>query len=333
MASPQPDKNFGIRANEITEQLMTRDLTKNQRCIIDLVLRLSWDCNKKFAVIPSKKDFEIVGVHANYVSEDLAYLQNNKVLIVIQDMNIYALNKDYEQWTIPYKKKYVDDKFKKLLSINLKATQQNNELINKILSESTYNIESINIKHGVSETAIQEVSTAAEPLKESIKESIKYNYYYDDYKEPPEEKKDEPVDKLLIDEGFKKVIEVFSQNIHAPTPMEGEKLSHWVNDLEPDVVIMAIQEAVLNNARSMKYIDSILKDWHGKGHTTKAGVDAYIRDRQDKKNKASPPASKPPANNYKDNNKKQTKFHNFEQRSSKYSADELEKLVMSKKPG
>ncbi|NLZ96330.1 MAG: DnaD domain protein [Bacteroidales bacterium] len=82
---------------------------------------------------------------------------------------------------------------------------------------------------------------------------------------------------------FAKVISVFQNNIHPPTPIEAEKISHWLEEVDADVVIHAITEAVNYNARSMSYINSILNDYTRKSIKTKADLDAYLRDKQDQK--------------------------------------------------
>lgn len=85
---------------------------------------------------------------------------------------------------------------------------------------------------------------------------------------------------------FQKVISVFNQNIHPVTPIEAEMLDDWLKELDHEVVIMAIHEAVANGARNMKYIQRILNAWHDKGLKTKEAVMAYIRDWEDRKKKS-----------------------------------------------
>ena len=49
-----------------------------------------------------------------------------------------------------------------------------------------------------------------------------------------------------------------------------------------DSIILAIKEAAYHNARSMKYIDSILNNWYSLGITKGSEVLAYQRDWKDK---------------------------------------------------
>lgn len=62
MASPQLEHGYMRIANEIWEQIMMRAFTKRQRAILDLILRLSWGCQKKTARVRHQSDFELVGV-------------------------------------------------------------------------------------------------------------------------------------------------------------------------------------------------------------------------------------------------------------------------------
>ncbi|MBY6871635.1 phage replisome organizer N-terminal domain-containing protein [Clostridium botulinum] len=82
---------------------------------------------------------------------------------------------------------------------------------------------------------------------------------------------------------FSDVINVFENNVHPITPIELEKLQDWSQDVSNEVIIMAIEEAVEYNARTMKYINKILNNWFSKGLKTLKAVNAYKRDWADKK--------------------------------------------------
>lgn len=148
-----------------------------------MILRLSWDCGKKFAVIPTKNNFELVGVHRNYIPAELEFLQKNKVIVIIPDMNIYALNKDYDQWTIPYKKKFNEQKIKDLLSINLAQTQQNVDSINKMLN--SYMQQNVDSVHKI----LIENQQNVEPINKMLHEKTQQNI--------------DPCNKMLINDAIK----------------------------------------------------------------------------------------------------------------------------------
>ncbi|GIQ67421.1 replication protein [Xylanibacillus composti] len=115
MANPQPDK-FTRISNELYEAIMQTDFSKRQRNILDLVLRMSYGCRKKFAILrPS--DFELAGVGRNHVKQELQYLSSAKVLVV--DGDLIGMNKNYEQWRVNLIKMFDHEKFNKVLKRNL----------------------------------------------------------------------------------------------------------------------------------------------------------------------------------------------------------------------
>lgn len=84
---------------------------------------------------------------------------------------------------------------------------------------------------------------------------------------------------------FKDVIAVFESNIHLPSSIELEKLKVWCEEVEYGVVLMAIEEAVLHNARNMSYINTVLNNWASIGNKTVLQVQCCRRDRQDRQGK------------------------------------------------
>ncbi|KHO63382.1 DnaD and phage-associated domain [Thermoanaerobacter sp. YS13] len=76
---------------------------------------------------------------------------------------------------------------------------------------------------------------------------------------------------------------IFENNIHPPTSIEVQKITDWLEDVEADVIVLAIEEAVKANKRTLKYIEAILRNWIGHGLKTKAAVEAYLRDWECKK--------------------------------------------------
>lgn len=64
------------------------------------------------------------------------------------------------------------------------------------------------------------------------------------------------------------IIDYFNNNIHSIVQKEYEELTKWEEYFTDDIIINAIDIAVLNNAKSMNYINAILKDWKSKGYKT-----------------------------------------------------------------
>ncbi len=84
---------------------------------------------------------------------------------------------------------------------------------------------------------------------------------------------------------WQKIQKVWDNNIHPMTSIERENLLSWLDELPVDVILLAIEEAVKSNVRTMRYIDGILINWHGNGLLTKEAVLSHMRDREDEKKK------------------------------------------------
>jgi DnaD/phage-associated family protein len=110
------------------------------------------------------------------------------------------------------------------------------------------------------------------------------------YKEEEGERDKPPIQ---TDDGYKKIIAAFTQ-IHPPSPVEAERLSDWMEDIEPDAIVLAIKEAITHGAFNLAYVNTILNNWLKNGIKTKAAVEAYLRKQQDLKNQTKGTGTSPP---------------------------------------
>ena len=117
MANPQPTDAHLRVAHSINEAIMTRDFTKRQRKILDLILRLSWGCGQKDAYIPRQRDFSVVGIHEVDIKSELEWLEVSKV--IAREGSFYWFNKNFDDWEVSRVKPYQPEKLSKLLSLNL----------------------------------------------------------------------------------------------------------------------------------------------------------------------------------------------------------------------
>jgi hypothetical protein len=115
MANPQPDE-FTRISNELLEAILLSNFTKRQLNIILLVIRLSYGCGKKYAVL-RKSDFGIAGIDKSDIKKELALLAESKVLMIEGDR--ISLNKDYDRWRISLVRAGGREEFKKILQRNL----------------------------------------------------------------------------------------------------------------------------------------------------------------------------------------------------------------------
>ena len=129
MANPQPSDAHIRLAHSITEAIMTRDFTKRQRSILDLILRLSWGCGKKTAIIPKQMDFQTVGIARSKIHNELEWLVNAKVIEWNRETNTYSFQKDFDQWAVSLVPGYDRKRYDNLLHINLSS--QNGNIIDE----------------------------------------------------------------------------------------------------------------------------------------------------------------------------------------------------------
>lgn len=110
-------KNGYVRiANTLLDQLFLREFTSKQIRIILFIVRLSYGYNKKYAVIKPKSRFNYAKIYRSDISNELKELIDKNILIkVAQDS--YSVNKNYDDWDIPYHKFYDEKKFKDLLAL------------------------------------------------------------------------------------------------------------------------------------------------------------------------------------------------------------------------
>lgn len=100
------------------------------------------------------------------------------------------------------------------------------------------------------------------------------------------------VDKLTNqkseeEEKILKVLETYKANVNLlPSPIEVEHIRDWLNEVEPDVIIMAVETAVLNNGRSLNYIKRVIDNWICQGLTTGEQVKAYLENWERNRNGA-----------------------------------------------
>lgn len=106
---------------------------------------------------------------------------------------------------------------------------------------------------------------------------------YPEYEEE-QQTKDETTGVISL--GVGDVIKCYQNNIN-PTygSMERDKLIKWFEDFEENagVIIKAIEIAVEQGARKIKFIDAILIDWQQQGIKSLEQAEAYTKQREEKK--------------------------------------------------
>ncbi|MCG4579826.1 DnaD domain-containing protein [Clostridium cochlearium] len=72
-------------------------------------------------------------------------------------------------------------------------------------------------------------------------------------------------EEIIINKEVVEVINVFESNIHPPTPIEKKKLIFLCDKFNSTLIILAIEEAVIYNAKNIGYIEKVLIAWEFKG--------------------------------------------------------------------
>ncbi len=93
-------------AHSLLEQFAVSDFSKRQYKILLFILRLSWGCGKKFAVIPKRSMFGQVGIGHQHIRAELAALVRDQVLWTNEDGTRFGLNKNYDEWRVSRAKGY-----------------------------------------------------------------------------------------------------------------------------------------------------------------------------------------------------------------------------------
>lgn len=173
ITSPQVDNGHLRLANELLEELITRDFSKRQLNIIFFILRLSWACGKKYAIIPNLKDFEVCGIRRQHITKELEILQKTRVIYWNREVNLFALNKYYEYWTINPVTKTVTATIKALITKQLTVTKTVTQKITELLKQESGVTEIVTswlLKQLLFDPEKPGIEQEKIPPKESIKE-------------------------------------------------------------------------------------------------------------------------------------------------------------------
>lgn len=285
MANPQPDQ-FTRLSNELLEAVMRTDFTKRQLNILFLIWRCSYGFGKKVAIL-KKSDFQVVGIYPSDITKELNYLAEAKVIFWDEANDLIAFNKDYDQWRISLSKAAVNGQadFKKILKNQFNEVSKTlNESISKLLNEPVDN--SVDNLADISKTLNGEVSKILSKNEEDVSKTLTFEgekvskiltsyssetsndvacgdpkeiYKKTNIKETSSKEiaKDEVEDQRLIVNTYEKV---FRRLI---SPFQLEILMSYIDQdgMEPSVIARAIEIAGQNNAKTLKYVTSILDNW------------------------------------------------------------------------
>lgn len=118
---------------------------------------------------------------------------------------------------------------------------------------------------------------------------------------------------------YRKIFKALGFHFRDPSEAEKKTIDIWLGEWQfsMDMILKACENSKKTSNPNINYINSILTNW--KNNNIKSIEDVETKD---KIRKESPKKHIKPASN---------RFHNFEQRTSKYSKDDLEKLFRKNK--
>lgn len=260
MANPQKEQGHLRIANEIWDQIMMCDFNREKRAILDLVLRLSWGCGKKSALIPRQKDFCLAGIPESNIKKNLKWLEKAKVLQIDWENKLYMFNKDYDSWRVSLVESYDEERLNLLIYQNIQLSNNKEKL-----SNSEENL--LNSKVFLSNNEEQNPVTPCGTKGEATPKDIYTNKQINNKEEEEERSRQNPY-SFFETNGFGTL-----------SPIISESISDWIDTggfEEPEqIIILAMKEALLNNAKSWKYVNKCLVDWSGRNLKTLRDVMAY----------------------------------------------------------
>lgn len=180
--------------------------------------------------------------------------------------------------------KYVKDVVEKLLEVDFFSREQAEK--NKVLTsigiqeryrKATERRISVNINDSL---CIQKPRSSEENVYRSTQSKVKESKVKESRVEDRDASDLAEASGLSKSENeVAKIFEFYQNNIGMMTPYVQQNVIHWCNDTSPELVMLAIEKAVKENALKFSYAEAILKSWLNQGIKTKAEAIAEMNRR------------------------------------------------------
>ncbi|MEK5417072.1 replication protein [Paenibacillus sp. FSL L8-0708] len=294
--NPQPT-DAHIRINhEIHRELIRRKFTQRQRNIIDFILTLSWGCGKPSAIIPQLKHFEYCGIRKNHIRAELLGLVEKSVILWEQSLNIFQINKHYDQWTVDPIESFDLKKMKELISLNIEnqspnlsksvpkkgtefpnqepdtgsqkgnsVTQSGTEFLKRELSGSqkgNYPVPKSGTVRRLYPSHIKAFSVSKESIKAIIKKSSSNKGTLSEIDTEPKPVGSNP------NYSFGYLYQAYEKNFTEGgkvTPFETEEFGVLYDDYGGEWMLKAMREATRHKVLTLAYVGGILKGYRKRG--------------------------------------------------------------------
>lgn len=115
------NKELAIKEVLVITEVLKRDFTKRQLCILGSIMTFSYFHGKESALIPRLSDFELAGISKTKINAELTRLVEMNVIKWVRgkDYNEFSFN-DPNEWKSEYHKKYNRQRSTEIFFLNLK---------------------------------------------------------------------------------------------------------------------------------------------------------------------------------------------------------------------
>lgn len=290
MAQPKSvSSGYTKITNELQDTFIKFRLTKRQRNILDLIIRLSYGCQREFAFIPALKHFSPFGVSKQDIKKELEKLEAARVITWNRDRCFFALNKNFDEWQLEHESLYNEQLLKDLIALQLYSNPKLNATRKKGINlEKEVRKKRTNIIRGSQKanSLVRKKRTfkfveyepqkpanycqdcAGRLSKDNIKNNIKNNNSLNNTAA-----KNNTIEQEMQEE-INKVYEFFEKNIkpQGMTPYHYERINDWLDDHSPEFLLHVFKHALdstrSNGSSPLVFIDRILLRARQKGIKT-----------------------------------------------------------------
>lgn len=180
--------------------------------------------------------------------------------------------------------KYVKDVVEKLLEVDFFSREQAEK--NKVLTsigiqeryrKATERRISVNINDSL---CIQKTCSSGVNDSRSTQSKVKESKVKESKVEDRDASDLAEASKLSKSENeVAKIFEFYQNNIGVPTPFVQQNITQWVDDTNPELVMLAIEKAIKDNVFKFSYAETILNSWVKQGVKSKAEAIAEMNRR------------------------------------------------------
>ncbi|WP_058308597.1 replication protein [Gracilibacillus massiliensis] len=263
MANPQVEKGYIRIANDLWNEVLRRDFTKRQMNLILLIWRLSYGTGQKSCKVPNLIAFEQVGMYKQDIKKELLFLKQCAVLDWDENVMEFQINKEYHLWQVTPNKQWDQEKFNRLIHANLKrkreseprpSQQRQADQVSKSPTTSNRPVRKTRtlklVKHlptiDGKPMKIKDAAFLKKGLKTlKLKDIKEYNNSQRDHR-------------------FREVIDFYRDNLQkgiTESPFNYELITQWYDEFGYDLVLEAMKIAANREAKGVRYIEGVLKNW------------------------------------------------------------------------